>query len=187
MVESTTGVGSKLADMAKKRAKSIEEEKAKQTQELMHQSGSSPIRVLAKAGNSDDNLRAPVPTRRHSSEWRQWVAGIVFSIVIPSCTAKIGTIVTLMKNIGNVVETLETIAEMVECTAFVVGKLADMGKKGAESNEDLPTPAEEKAKQTQELVQQEGEFGNGVGQMIECSSQDDTENRQETGLVKRFP
>lgn len=34
---------------------------------------------------------------------------------------------------------------------------------------------------------QEGEFGNGVGQMIECSSQDDTENRQETGLVKRFP
>lgn len=81
---------------------------------------------LAKAGNSDDNLRAPVPTRRHSSEWyviqvhtsatlitvyfstklrrilfilyfrRQWVAGIVFSIVIPSCTAKIGTIVTLM-------------------------------------------------------------------------------------------
>ena len=51
-------------------------------------------------------------------------------------------------------ETLETIAEMVECTAFVVGKLADMGKKGAESNEDLPTPAEEKAKQTQELVHQ---------------------------------
>ena len=37
MVESTTGVGSKLADMAKKRAKLIKEEKAKQTQELMHQ------------------------------------------------------------------------------------------------------------------------------------------------------
>ncbi|KAL1833579.1 hypothetical protein ACET3Z_003230 [Daucus carota] len=145
------------------------------------------IYVLAKAGNSDDNLQAPVPTRQHSSEWRQWVAGIVFSIVIPSCTAKIGTIVTVMKNIGNVVETLETIAEMVECTAFVVGKLADMGKKRAESNEDRPTPAEEKAKQTQELVHKEGEIGNGVGEMIECSSRDDTDNRQETGLVKRFP
>ncbi|KAL1833578.1 hypothetical protein ACET3Z_003229 [Daucus carota] len=143
------------------------------------------IHVMAKAGKPDDDLQAPIPTRRPSSEWKQWVAGIVFSMFIPSYTPTIGTLANLKNNIGTVLVTLVTMAEMVESTTGVGSKLADMAKQRAKSIE------EEKAKQTQELMHQVEKTGNGVKEMMESSSPDVTDNHQETGhedrLVKRFP
>ncbi|KAK9067086.1 hypothetical protein SSX86_014410 [Deinandra increscens subsp. villosa] len=65
------------------------------------------------------------PAGSPSGSWRNWIVGIVLTIVLPFCTNKWGPLLVLKNKVDNVVNTAEYMAETLEAVAEKVDKVID--------------------------------------------------------------
>ncbi|KAL9659639.1 hypothetical protein QQ045_024447 [Rhodiola kirilowii] len=70
--------------------------------------------------NDDDGKK-----RHRVATWKKWAVGITLSIILPSYRRKLGPLGILMNRVNEVLETTETMSEVVEDVAVDVKRLAE--------------------------------------------------------------
>ncbi|CAK9149029.1 unnamed protein product [Ilex paraguariensis] len=105
------------------------------SQNLMSSLRAEPIKRTSKmdfAVFAGVQAGGPVPSGPPPNSWKNWILGIVMTVILPLLSHKWGPLLKLKDGIETVVETAEEIAEAVEKVAEEVGKVAE------EIADDLP-------------------------------------------------
>ncbi|CAM8896700.1 unnamed protein product [Rhodiola kirilowii] len=88
------------------------------------------ILKISRASNKheepdDDNDDDDGKKRHRVATWKKWAVGITLSIILPSYRRKLGPLGILMNRVNEVLETTETMSEVVEDVAVDVKRLAE--------------------------------------------------------------
>lgn len=121
------------------------------------------IMAMGASGNFQPPEEPGLP-KPASPAWKNWMVGLVLSIILPSFRHKWGPLMVLRGKVNETIETLETVTEVAEELAEVVEKVADeVGDKlpddtklkdAMESVENLAKTAVKEAKVAEQLIHQ---------------------------------
>ncbi|KAK6923801.1 hypothetical protein RJ641_010001 [Dillenia turbinata] len=114
--------------------------------------------------------------KSHFHGWKQWMVGMVLSILLPSFKYKWGPLQVLKNKVDTAMETVETVSEVVEEIAEKVEKVADeIGDKlpedaklkdALESVESLAREAAKEAELAKQLIDQVQEKEKEVEELL---------------------